>query len=130
MGFRTGAFATVWSVESVNNAITKGRISISRKNKQTNEYETDFSGFVSFIGTAAASKAARLKERDRIRLGDIDVSNVYDKAKNTTYTNFKIFGFDNADETGDRQSVPDTRSLSDDPTPTDIDDYDDSELPF
>ena len=67
---------------------------VSRKNKQTGEYDTDFSGFVDFIGTAAARKALTLKEKDRIRLGDVDVTNNYNKEKNITYTNFKIFSFE------------------------------------
>ena len=66
MGFRKDAYATVWKVEPRSNTMTTCRISISRKNKQTGEYEQDFGGFVSFIGTAAASVAARLKERDRL----------------------------------------------------------------
>ena len=90
MGFRTGSYATIWSVESASDTRTKARISISRKNKQTGEYDTDFSGFVDFIGTAAARKALTLKEKDRIRLGDVDVTNNYNKEKNITYTNFKI----------------------------------------
>lgn len=93
MGFRTGSYATIWSVESASDTRTKARISISRKNKQTGEYDTDFSGFVDFIGTAAARKALTLKEKDRIRLGDVDVTNNYNKEKNITYTNFKIFSF-------------------------------------
>lgn len=94
MGFRTGSYATIWSVESATDTRTKARISISRKNKQTGEYDTDFSGFVDFIGTAAARKALTLKEKDRIRLGDVDVTNNYNKEKNITYTNFKIFSFE------------------------------------
>lgn len=42
MGFRTGSYATIWSVESASDTRTKARISISRKNKQTGEYDTDF----------------------------------------------------------------------------------------
>mgnify|MGYP000099157867 CR=1 FL=1 len=44
MGFRTGSYATIWTVESASDTRTKARISISRKNKQTGEYDTDFSG--------------------------------------------------------------------------------------
>lgn len=94
MGFRKDAYAIVWSVEPQSDTRTRARISISRKNKQTGEYEQDFGGFVEFVGTAAAHKAASLKERDRIKLGDVDVSNRYDKEKNVTYTNYKIFAFD------------------------------------
>lgn len=98
MGFRSGSYATVWEIDPRSDSWTKGRISISRKNKQTDEYETDFSGYVSFVGTNAASKAAKLKVKDRIRIGDVDVNNRYDKEKDVTYTNFKIFSFDGPDE--------------------------------
>ena len=99
MGFRTGTFCTVWSVERVSDTLTKGRISISKKDRQTGEYVQDFGGFVSFVGTACARKALSLREKDRIRLGDIDVSNRYDKEKRVTYTNFNIFSFELEGET-------------------------------
>lgn len=124
MGFRTGAYAKVWEVSPMSDTSTKLRISISRKNKRTDEYEQDFSGFVLAIGTAAASKAARLKEGDRIKLGDVDVSTKYDKDKKITYTNFKLFSF----ETEGGRSAP--------PPPDEhrpgVDDgeVDDSRLPF
>ncbi len=98
MGLRTGAYASVWSVEPVSDTLTKARISISRKNKASGEYEQDFGGYVSFVGTLAAKKAASLQERDRIKLGDVDVTNRFDKEKNVTYTNFKIFSFEMADD--------------------------------
>lgn len=98
MGLRMGAYATVWQVEPVSETLTKGRISISRKNKASGEYEQDFSGYVSFVGTLAAKKAASLQERDRIKIGDVDVTNRFDKEKNITYTNFKIFSFEMADD--------------------------------
>ena len=98
MGLRMGAYATVWQVEPISETLTKGRISISRKNKASGEYEQDFSGYVSFVGTLAAKKAASLQERDRIKIGDVDVTNRFDKEKNITYTNFKIFSFEMADD--------------------------------
>lgn len=94
MGFRSGSYATVWEVRPDNQVRTSARISISRKDKETGQYVNDFSGWVEFIGTGAANKALSLKPRDRIRLGDVDVSNRYVKEKNTTYTNCKIFSFD------------------------------------
>ena len=60
MGFRTGAYAKIWEVTPMSDTSTKVRLSVSRKNKQTNEYEQDFSGFVLAIGTAAAKKASAL----------------------------------------------------------------------
>ena len=65
MGFRTGAYAKVWEVTPMSDTSTKVRMSVSRKNKQTGEYEQDFSGFVLCIGTAAARKAMQLHEGSR-----------------------------------------------------------------
>lgn len=127
MGFRKEAYATIWSVEPIYDTLTKARISISRKNKQTGEYETDFSGFVSFIGTSAAKKAASLKEKDRIRLGDVDVTNKYNKEKNVTYTNYKIFNFEMQSEISGKDvnaNSPETNN------PVDDGEIDDSRLPF
>lgn len=119
MGFRKDTYATVWSVEPVSDTFTKGRISISRKDRQSGEYVQDFSGFVSFVGSACAKKAAGLKERDRIRLGDVDVTTRYDKQKNATYTNFLVFSFDKGGEQG---SGSQTRAVYEDGS--------DGELPF
>lgn len=97
MGFRTNAFATVWEVTPKSDVCTDIRLSVSKKNKETGEYDVDFSGFVRVIGKDAAKKAANLKEKDKIRLGDVDVSTNYDKEKKVTYTNYKMFSFDNVD---------------------------------
>lgn len=125
MGFRTGAFAKIWKVEPFSDTSVKLRISVSRKNKQTGEYERDFSGFATAIGTAAAKKAACLKEGDRIKLGDVDVTTKYDKAKDVTYTNYKIFSFEV--DNGDTPAKPATTE----PQPTvDSGEIDDARLPF
>lgn len=126
MGFRKDSFATIWSVEPTSDTLTKARISISHKNRQTGEYENDFSGFVSFVGTAAAKKAASLKERDRIKLGDVDVTNRYDKERNTTFTNFKIFSFEMADTPQNQQ----TRATTEPQPHVDDGEMDDDRLPF
>ena len=123
MGFRTGAYAKVWEVTPKSDTNTTLRISISRKNKQSGEYEQDFSGYVMCIGTAAAKKAACLSDGARIKLGDCDVSTSYDKEKKTAYTNFKLFSFED-------EGAP-TSSSSSEPEPSvDNGDVDDSHLPF
>ena len=125
MGFRTGAFAKVWEVKPFSDTSVKLRLSVSRKNKQTGEYEQDFSGFVNAVGTAAAKKAASLKEGDRIKIGDVDVTTKYDAEKKTTYTNFKMFSF----ELDDGGSAP--KSNTTEPQPSvDSGEVDDSRLPF
>lgn len=124
MGFRTGAYAKVWEVSPMSDTSTKIRISVSRKNKQTGEYEQDFSGFVLCIGTAAAKKASLLHEGSRIKIGDCDVTTKYDAEKKTTYTNFKLFSFEDADgDTTSSNSTDPERSVDDG-------EVDDSRLPF
>ena len=97
MGFRTGAYATVWEVKPASDVRTQVRISTSRKDKQTGEYDTDFSSYVAFVGTATAQKAARLKPRDRIRIGDCEATTKYDKERDTKYYNYTVFTFDQVD---------------------------------
>lgn len=118
-----GTYAKVWSVEPVSDMATKCRISISRKDKNTGEYTQDYSGFVLFIGTHTAKKAAKLKSGDKIKLLEVDVSNKYDSDKNVTYNNFKCFSFDV--ESSTNNIVPD------DPQP-DVDGGEvlDDRLPF
>lgn len=91
MGFRNGAYAKVWEVTPVKDTLTRLRISTNRKNKQTGEYEQDFSGFVACVGSVTAAMAAGLKEGARIKIEDCEVTTKYDKGRNITYTNFTIF---------------------------------------
>lgn len=124
MGFRKDAYATVWKVESISPTLTKAQLSISRKNRD-GEYEQDFGSYVAFIGTSAAAKAARLTDKDRIKLGDIDVSTKYDKEKKIMYTNFKIFSFETEDEFNGNKATPKAEEKNEPEL-----EIDDSNLPF
>lgn len=108
MGFHTGAHATVWEIQPQTDSRTIVRISISRKNKTTEQLEQDFSGFVAFVGTANASKAAKLKERDWIILGDTDVQRIFNKEQGREYIYYTCFGFEVQDKTrkGNYSSEP------------------------
>lgn len=95
--FGTGNYATIWNVENKGN-YSVVELSTSRKNKETGEYETDFSSkFVRFIGTAH-SGAGALTRKSRIKLGNCGVSARYDKEKNKEYVNYCVFSFEGADE--------------------------------
>ena len=111
MGFRNGAFATVWDKKQVSPMVTQLRISISKKNKETGKYDQDFSGFVAVVGREAAAEANKL----------------YDKAKNITYTNFTVFGFTNASSNGRNTYTQARRQAVDEPMEGETPD---SELPF
>lgn len=124
MGFRTGAYAKIWEVTPMSDTSTKVRMSISRKNKQTDEYEQDFSGYVLCAGTAAAKKASLLHEGSRIKIGDCDVTTKYDPQRKITYTNYKMFSF----STDEDEASPTDHT---DPQPTvDEGEIDDNKLPF
>lgn len=127
MGFHKGAYATIWSVEPVSDTFTNARISISHKDKQTEKYVTDFSGFICFVGTAAAKKAACLKEKDRICLGDVDITTKRDEEKSITYTNFKVFSFETQEKTNNSNQQT---ALQEPQSPVDDGEVDDSRLPF
>jgi hypothetical protein len=92
MAFFTGAYATVWTIED-KGKYTKVILSTSRKNKETGQYETDFNDYVNFVGEAHRL-AQTLKPRDRIRLGDVNCSNWYNKEKNRKYYNFTAFTYE------------------------------------
>ena len=104
MGFRNGAYATVWETKSVSNTMTEARISISRKNKDAGGYTQDFGGFVTFIGTDNANKALKLKPRDRIKLDQVDVSTTYNAETKRNFTNFKVFSFESIGKVGGNTS--------------------------
>ncbi len=93
MGFRAGACATVWEVlPGSSGRSNKGRISISKKNILTDQWEDDFKGYVLFAGDAF-QQSQSLKPKDRIWIEYCDVTNRWDKEKQREYTNFTIFSF-------------------------------------
>lgn len=126
MGFRQDArFVKVWEVEDKGNYHIVS-LSTSKKNKETDKYETDFSNkFVRFIGTAH-KLAADLKEGDVIKLGSCEVTNKYDKEKNTTYTNYLVYSFEKEDD----NSNSNQSAAKKDDSFMNIPDSIDEELPF
>lgn len=124
MGFSNGNFAKVWEVNPVSDRMTKLKISISRKNKDTGEYETRFNGFAAVCGAALASKARKLKEGDTIKLERVDVETHYDKEKKKEYINYYIYAYEQQEQGGSTASKPEDRT---EPT---SDPEDDSRLPY
>lgn len=128
MGFRTGSYAKVWDVDPKSDTKTVVRLSISRKNRATGEYEQDFAGFVAFVGTACAKKAATLKPNTSIKLGDVDVSTYYNKESKKEYTYFKCFDFEYAGDSAN-QNAPQGDAV--DPKPAVApDEMSEHQLPF
>lgn len=110
MGFKNNAYATVWGVEDKGKFATV-RLSTSRRNAETKEYETDFSGYCMFVGEKAHNFALSLREKDRIRLISCDVTSTFSKESNKSFINYKVFEAELAD-----------------PAPTNKKKYDDPEV--
>ena len=125
MGFRVGAYAKVWSVERFEK-YTKVNLSVSRKSRDTGEYETDFSGFVNLIGIAHTN-AENLEANDRIKILDCDVTTRYDKKRNEKFTNYTMYNWEPAGTTSG-ESPKDTSKPVTKAAP--VEETDDDELPF
>lgn len=126
MGFRQGAYAKVWSVEDKGN-YSVCRMSTSKKNKETEEYETDFQdGYVRFVGTAHTMIHDKNIPNNglSIKLSSVEVTNKYDKASNKSYINYAVFGF----ELPDGESAKPKKN--EDTYVTDGDLGEDDDLPF
>lgn len=96
MGFRQGAYAKVWRVEDKGN-YSVAQVSISKKNKDTDQYETEFQhNFVRLVGTAhdLGRNIEEVQGGTSIKITSCDVTNRYDKDKKKEFTNFVIFGFE------------------------------------
>ena len=100
MGFRTGAYASVFSVKRGNGNYYDVNITTSHKDRNSGNYVRDFGAFVRFAGDAAnvvarfdgkSSKDNGNRPLARVRLGDIDTTNTYNAAKGITYTNHVVF---------------------------------------
>lgn len=121
MGFRTGSYAKVWKVEPKNDRVTDLRISTSKKNRESGEFEQDFGGYVRCVGTSCASKAASLAQGTRIKLGDVDVTRRFDKDANKEYTNFTVFSFQTEEEAESESEPKQKNAPPSDPEPKEPD---------
>ena len=65
----------------------------------------DWSGYLAFVGTNNAKKAAALKPKERIKLGDVNETSKYDKEKNITYYNRWCYSFESQNETNESSVV-------------------------
>jgi hypothetical protein len=104
-----GCYAKVWKIDR-KERYTQIQASISKKIKDTDQYETDWSGFINLVGQAH-QHAANLKEGDRIKIEEFDVTTRHNKEKNVTYTNYAVFKYSapNAENTQDSSAKsPDT----------------------
>ncbi|MBS6715326.1 MAG: hypothetical protein KH231_07670 [Dialister sp.] len=99
MGFRNGSYARLWQLQDEGKYCV-GQISISKKNKETNQYDVVFQdGYVRFVGDAYKIAKDILSQGITnkgvsIKIGDCDVTNNYSKEKKRLYTNYVIFSME------------------------------------
>ena len=129
MGFRQNAYAHIWKLENKGNYHV-AQMSTSKKNKETDQYETDWqNNFVRLVGTAH-QQADKLDISKNVKIGACEVTNRYDKEKNTTYTNYVIFEFEDANGTKSKGSPTIKSSEKDSSNFVEVEDGVDDELPF
>ena len=151
MGFRTDSYARVWCVDN-KGKYSVGSVSISRKNKNTGTYETEFQdGFVRFVGNAhndinnlglptaderkeaQKNNTANMLKSASIKITSCDVTNLYTSPEGKVSFNpkYTIFGFEvhDGNTKGNSNINSATKSGSDDFINV-PDDVDDEELPF
>lgn len=128
MGFGQGKFAKIWKIENKGNYHV-AEMSASKKNKETDQYETDWSyKFVRLVGTAH-QQVDKLDLSKNVKIGACEVKNNYDKEKNTTYTNYAIFAFEDVEGGSGQSGKSSSSNKSSDGflnIPTELDE----ELPF
>lgn len=96
MGFRQGAYAKIWTVENKGN-YSVCNLSISKKNRDTDEYEVEFQdGFVRFVGNAHndISNIEIPANGLSIKIENCDVTTKYDADRKKLYINYVVFGFE------------------------------------
>lgn len=126
---------TIWKVEITT---TKGgkeyarlQCSTQKKNRQTGNYETDWSGVVDlWNGAYDKFKENGLKEKDRINILNGQHTNTYSRESKRTFENYNIWaGEDYEIANQNTNSVNETKTENSAPTtmqPIDNDDF----LPF
>lgn len=101
--FSTGSFAKIWESTDKGN-YHECKLSTSVKNRQTGEYETDFQGFVRFVGKAHGQMPL---PNQRIKITSCGVTRRYDKTAKREYTNFLVFEYElQGDERERARMVP------------------------
>jgi hypothetical protein len=116
--FSVNSYAKIKEVEDKGN-YSVCKISISKKNKTTGNYETDFVGKVRFVGQSHLQRP--LKDQ-RIKITSCGVSNCYVKDDKLEFLNiptYTVFAYELQDDNGASSSEP-----------MRLEPIDSSELPF
>ena len=97
--FSVGTYATIWAIEDKGTSSIV-ELSTSKKNRQTDQYETDFSNrYVRFTGSAH-QVVKGLGRKDKVRIDKCGVSISKNEATGKYYTNFLVFECSVAEQRG------------------------------
>ena len=95
MGFAVNSYAKIKEVVEKHDNYSVCKITVTKKNKLTNEYELQFSAHCRFVGNA--HKSVPMKDQ-RIKITSCDVTNCYkDKGGNLQFTKnpqYVVFGYE------------------------------------
>ena len=107
MGFGVNCYAKIKEVVEKHDNYSVCKITVTKKNKLTNEYELQFSAHCRFVGNA--HKSVPMKDQ-RIKITSCDVTNCYkDKDGNLQFTKnpqYVVFGYELQESQGASANVP------------------------
>jgi hypothetical protein len=133
MGFANGRYATAWTDRNTNKVLNifekyaEVQLTTSKK-KQDGTYDTDFSGRCRFVGKSFEKiRRIDLREKDRLKLLEVETTNRYDKEKKTTYNTYIVWDFETVENR--QPTAPQTEVVGSGRTMQAIGDID-CELPF
>ncbi len=115
MGFSVGNYAKIKEIKETKDTYTVAKISFSKKNKATNEYETNFIGVARFVGDAHKQ---RPMVDQKIKITACDVTNCYVKDGKIEFPErpqYVVFGYELQDGVAPTQvRVESAPALADD----------------
>lgn len=121
--FSVNSYLKVWKIKDVKDKYVEAQCSTSKKIAD-GQYETDFSGFVRFVGHAF-NKVKNMSEGDSFKILQCGVTTQFVKEKNTTYTNYVVFDVEVGTNNGNKPQVNNSTQFMNIP-----DGVEDEGLPF
>lgn len=133
MGFANGRYATAWTDRNTNKVLNifekyaEVQLTTSKK-KKDGTYDTDFSGRCRFVGKSFEKiRRIDLREKDRLKLLEVETTNRYDKEKKTSYNTYIVWDFETVENR--QPTAPQTEVVGGGRNMQSIGDID-CELPF
>ena len=139
MAFSNGSYGKIWSFEDKGKYGTVN-LSTSKKNKDTDQYETDFQHkFVAVAGEAYSFLKSNGVPKDglRVKIVSCAVTNKYDPDKKVTYWNPVVFALEDANggsapasKGGNKKAAAPAKKPANKNDHAVLEDDEDSPLPF